>query len=52
MIVVFRFTITKRKCGADSVYPSEGCGKTYTRNKRINPHTRIDMPVSQEYNTP
>ena len=29
----------KRKCGVDSVYQSEGCGKTYDNNKRYNaPH--------------
>lgn len=28
------FTMKTLKCGADSVYLQEGCGRTYARNKR------------------
>ena len=34
---------TKRKCGADSVYPNEGCGRTWLEINDTIPHTRIDM---------
>ena len=35
--------VVKRKCGADFVYPSDGCGKTNNNDKRYDTPHLIDM---------
>ena len=35
--------IIQRKCGADFVYPNEGCGKTLLKITDTIPHTVVDM---------
>ena len=41
--LLLRETIRKRKCGADFVYPSDGCGKTNNNDKRYDTPHLIDM---------
>ena len=42
----------QRKCGAYSVYLSEGCGKTQLEINDTIPHTRIDMGYRGTQNVP